>query len=461
MEKITLDGQAFLENEEVPFHFENDILKLYFDHFNTDEDTSGEDNKENSPVESQELEHLICVRRKGMLSGGYYLMHMELPLAKIDILPFPHTSSRRVNWYIDSFDSNAKYHEMRFRFDELSYFLPSSSKIALEGDNKLIFDRSVEEIFSGKMRVGNIDTELKLVIYSNGTYGISSAAAAKTISEIRISFEPNADYEFFYKLYLIVTDIFSFICNRRNLTLECAEIHGKYEFEGAHPVTSVLYVSDKYKEPNEESKIIAKTAAYRYFKDGFGKLIQLIAANYDEEDGTVSIKGLHPSTLQRNLIDLRQSINITSAFEHHVRKYMPEISSVDTLQAYDEVKKLIQDEYIDKTTGKKKKVAKQIVANLRPMVSLGDKVKKAIKGYDGWSSLESVVSERFPDWEELAKMANDWRNELAHEKREINPTYNTIRAVRLVEHLNYAIILREAGYTNEQIKVIIDEVLIV
>ena len=461
MEKIVLDGQAFLENEEVPFHYENNILKLYFEHFSIKEGTVAENDTSNAPLESQELEHLIRVRKRGMLSGGYYLMHMESPLAKMDILPFPHTSSRRVNWFIDSFDSNAKYHEMRFRFDELSYFLPSHSKVTIVEDKELVFDRSVNEIFSGNMKVGDIDTEVKLVIYSNGNYGVFSAASAKTISEIRISFEPTDDYEFFYKLFLIVSDIFSFICNRRNLTLESADILGSFEFEGKHPVTSTLVVSDKYKEQVEESRIIAKTTEYRYFEDCFGNLIQLIASNYDEEDGTVSIKGLHPSTLQRQLIDLRQSINITSAFEYHVRKFMPEISSADTLQTYEEIKKLIQDEYVDKVTGKKKKVAKQIINSLQPVISLGDKVKKAIKGYDGWPSLESVVSERFSDWEDLARIVNDWRNELAHEKRKIHPTYDTIRSVRMVEHLNYAIILRVAGYSNEQIKAIVDEVLIV
>ena len=39
------------------------------------------------------------------------------------------------------------------------------------------------------------------------------------------------------------------------------------------------------------------------------------------------------------------------------------------------------------------------------------------------------------------------------------PDVKAIRAIRLVEHLNYCIILRKAGYSNEEIKNIIQEIL--
>ena len=458
MENLILDGQAFLNGDEVSFHFESNILKLFFDSFMVPK--KSDDKTETEDSECQEPDYSVCVRKRGMLSGGYYLMHMETPLVEFEQAPFPHTCSRRINWYIDSFDSNAKYHEMRFRFDELNYFSPSSFKMSYS-ENALVFDRSVDEILSFNLKFGTIDTTVKLVIYSNGVYGPFASASAKTISEVRINFEPTDDYEFFYKLFLLVTDTFSFVCNRRNLTLECADLLGTYEFEGTHPITSLLHVDDKYKEPCEESMVISKTVSYGYFKGHFGDLMQLIAGNYSEDEGTVSIRGLHLSTQQRNLIDLRQSLNITSAFEHHSRKYMPDISSSDTLQTYEGIKQLITEQYISTATGKKKKVAKQIVDNLRPLLSLGDKIKKAIAGYTGWEAMESIVSGRFPDWENLAGIANAWRNELAHEKREMDPNLDTIRAVRLVEHLNYAIILRQAGYSNEQIKSITDEVLAV
>ena len=52
----------------------------------------------------------------------------------------------------------------------------------------------------------------------------------------------------------------------------------------------------------------------------------------------------------------------------------------------------------------------------------------------------------------LAEEINIWRNELAHEKRTYIPNENTLTAVRFLEHLNYAIVLRNIGYDDNEIK---------
>lgn len=89
-----------------------------------------------------------------------------------------------------------------------------------------------------------------------------------------------------------------------------------------------------------------------------------------------------------------------------------------------------------------------------------EKILKAYNGYGDWASLSEVLSEWFGiDVKELAKAANDWRNGLAHEKREYCPDVKVVHAIRLVEHLNYCIILRKAGYNNEEIKNILEGVL--
>ena len=60
----------------------------------------------------------------------------------------------------------------------------------------------------------------------------------------------------------------------------------------------------------------------------------------------------------------------------------------------------------------------------------------------------------------MASAANSWRNELAHEKREYQPDVDVVNAIRLVEHINYCIVLRQAGFNDEQIKAIISDILI-
>ena len=85
------------------------------------------------------------------------------------------------------------------------------------------------------------------------------------------------------------------------------------------------------------------------------------------------------------------------------------------------------------------------------------KNKKVIDGYDGWSPVKPILKDWFGnDYELLMKAANDWRNELAHEKRSYEPDLNTVKAVRLVEHLNYCIVLRKAGYNDDEISAILE-----
>ena len=60
---------------------------------------------------------------------------------------------------------------------------------------------------------------------------------------------------------------------------------------------------------------------------------------------------------------------------------------------------------------------------------------------------------------ELGKEINNWRNELAHEKRTYAPTIDTIRAVRLLEHINYSIVLRQIGFTDGEIKCYLESIL--
>ena len=57
------------------------------------------------------------------------------------------------------------------------------------------------------------------------------------------------------------------------------------------------------------------------------------------------------------------------------------------------------------------------------------------------------------------KEANLWRNELAHSIRSYEPNVRTIKAVRLMEHLNYAIVLRYIGYNDEEIGNLLKEIL--
>lgn len=161
----------------------------------------------------------------------------------------------------------------------------------------------------------------------------------------------------------------------------------------------------------------------------------------------------------RNLIDLEQSLHTTATFEYYMRTLLPEVSSKESLMFYKDIEALVEN-YANSVIGKVKKKAINFKKSLRPQISLEDKINKVYTGYSNWKAIEPILAEYFGNnISNLASAANLWRNELAHEKRKYQPSENVIDAVRLVEHINYCIVLRYAGYNDKQIKSIVDAVL--
>ena len=68
----------------------------------------------------------------------------------------------------------------------------------------------------------------------------------------------------------------------------------------------------------------------------------------------VLVYNLHASLKAKSLIDLKQSIQITSSFEHYQRAFTPAISSDDSVEMYSRIQQLVLEE-AKKYTGKNKK----------------------------------------------------------------------------------------------------------
>lgn len=165
---------------------------------------------------------------------------------------------------------------------------------------------------------------------------------------------------------------------------------------------------------------------------------------------------IHESSKKRNLIDLNQSIRITSTFEYFVRELLPEMHSETTIKFYEDLTSILE-EYIQNATGKKKKKAKSFKNSLRPELSTMDKIIKVYNGYQDWNSLNNIFDIMTEETLELyAEAINLWRNELAHRKREYEPNAETIKAIEFLEKVNYCIIFRKANYSDDEIRNIIE-----
>ena len=373
-----------------------------------------------------------------------------------------------VDFYIIKYNEKLTYNRMKFSFKELDYFIPSGHMFSLTTDGNAghvaLIPREIARFdftYSGK--------NVAFVLQARSEFTIGSQGAASSLSELILEFEDTDNLKFITELYHLIRNLFSFICNRKNLSFSMATLigkcikkfpkktneEGKMVIENKEvTVEQILNVIDNFADDWETDKSINKDINYGYLCENFSSLLNLMA------EDKITVSSIHSCNKVKNLIDLNQSLHITATFEFYQRTYLPSISSTETNEVYDDIKALIQT-YIETQTDKKKiKKAKQIIKSLDPNISLKDKIVKVYNGYSTWSGVQAILDEWFEDRvNDLAQVANDWRNELAHEKNEYQPDRRVVDAVRLVEHLNYCIVLRLAGYTDSQIKNFIEIVL--
>lgn len=400
----------------------------------------------------------------GHLTAEQTLFHTLLP---VQFLGMPGVYHSEVDWYIVHYKSDTTYSEMEFTFPELQYFVRSFGNIQ-ENETSYVIQKRPEMIDSFSFLLKNVTVTAFIETRVEPFFSINGSII-KTVSYLRFRFPETKDLQFLRSLYNLVDNIFAFLCNRKNVAIGYATIRGKVASPRINhqdgdlvefPSTQELHMFNKYREPQESDKTISETISYEMVKSHFKELFDFAALNYSENGKSLSTNSIHASDKARHLIDFRHTLQVVAAFEFYQREFLPEVSSDDTLEAYEDIKKCL-DDYIDNHTGKNKTVAKDIKKHLRPDSALKDKLQKAYYGYKGWESLEEILScDVGNSVPRLTEIANRFRNDMAHEKRSFDPDNNTINAVNLVEHINYCIVLRQVGYSDDEIKSIIHTILL-
>lgn len=397
------------------------------------------------------------------------LLYSQMPVKISDCAIYPQNYKHKIDWMIENFEMGSTFTRAIFAFAELQYFCPSSQVVKhTSSEVTLIMDP--KEIHSFDFSLGKNKCHVAFSVRSNGKYGPADSHM-NTVSEIVIDFDETGDGIFLEKIYHVVDSAFAFICNRQNTTCTSMRLVGKFPGKGIKNGKIVDRISDcrsnmiffdQYREEPEDEKAISKTFYAVYMLKHMQNLFQMIAddiATDKDEAANISISSIHPSFKRRRLIDLQQSLHITGAFEFYVRRYLPNM--VDE-KAHHTIIKMVLHEFAEKNTGKAKKLALSLEKNVVREPALEEKVKKAYLGYDEWKPLKPCIDSGWFNEDEiidLAREANAWRNELAHEKRSYEPNLKTIRAIRLIEHLNYAIVLRELGYEDLEIHDFLENIL--
>jgi len=462
MQNRQIDGLAKISAEKsVPYYFSNDKLTLYLG---------------GTAATLCEGDKFILGQKTGMFAGGWTFYHFSTPIEnygqteaedeKGEVKQVPISIGNvniSVDYYIDDYCERSEYSRMRFSFAELNYFIPSFRAFS-HGENLMMFSQMPIELCTFDFEYSGTTVSMVLRVYSTGTTG--AKCTAETKSELQLQFPKTDNIDYLVGLNHVVRDLFTFLCNRQNINFDKATIIGERIVphavhsngktiieEKTVPTSQTLVVIDRYTENPESDKIASNTMRYDMVSSHFKQLFQLIL------DDKVSISSIHSSVKSKNYFDLKQCLHITAAFEYYERLFLPDMSSQTTLEVYHEIRKII-GEYADSLTGKKRKKAENLLDGLAPMISLKDKIIKAYAGYSTWSPLSNILDEWFLGRvNDLADIANKWRNELAHEKRTYEPDERVVSAIRLVEHINYCIVLRQAGYADEEIKAFIEQVL--
>ena len=403
-----------------------------------------------------------------------YAFGLQLPLNIGNNHLFPINYNFKVDWVVKNFEAGSEFSQAIFSFAELQYFCPSSSVVEEINGNEVVFKRNQSTIRDFTFTLLGKECRASFIVGSKGKYGLSNSYM-QAESLLCIEFDKTGDFSYLKMLYNVVDYVFSFICNRRNTDCTYMELRGQYPsktlnnsqvVDCAKGIDSQIHFYNKYRENIEDLKIISNTFYSVGILKHIDALFSLVAKDVENgggfDDATISISSIHPSVMRRMLIDLQQSLQITGAFEFYVRKYLPNMTEVK--EHHKNVRIAIEElANSNKFNAKTRKLLKSLLNQIVREPALEDKITKAYYGYEGWDGLETCFENEWFDVEkikELAHEANAWRNELAHSKREYSPNEMTIKAVRLMEHLNYAIVLRNVGFGDDEIKILLDKMLV-
>ena len=309
--------------------------------------------------------------------------------------------------------------KMIFRFDELDHFVPSCNLLEYNNTtHQAAFDR-YSEVKKFDITISGHD--VKLILSLNLFWYMTSVSNAETHSHITFEFSETSDTDFLMDLYYIIYELFCFIYNRRNISLKGAYLLPE-KYNATLDKNPMLCVIDHFRQEQDTKKRINHPCLCNLFLDSFEDLLQLFI------DGKQITDSIHLSSKYANLIDKRLYLPISSAFEYLFRSSSGFNSQINH-------------------------------GNL-DSCELAVKIRKVYDDSDGYTGLNRILSEWFgKDIKILAQVANDWRNEYAHEKRANTPSLDVIKSARLLEHINYAMILRQAGYSDDCIKEILSTVL--
>ena len=322
--------------------------------------------------------------------------------------------------------------EIHLSFPELDYFfyVNRGFKFTLDDDRKyegleLIPYEKNKVTFKFSLKNKEINCEL----------GVCHCISPNPIipfkfqSFLSLHFEKTNDIDFIIKLYIVIQNLFSYLCRRKNINIDSIGLYGEED----NKIIDLATLHVPSNGIKENKKDVQKIVEYEDVKENFPKLIQLIA------DEKVCIEHLCNKKSECRTVTTGRTIAVISAFQSNIKKLYPEVAikKGDTPEKNSE---------FDKNEPKEEKT----VRNLKSMLNrFNDVLEPFISNLCKLNNVPRISNA------DIAKSSTRQRNTYAHGYIQTKENENFLLSFIIVEYLNYCMVLKYAGYDDSSIKKII------
>jgi len=368
----------------------------------------------------------------------------------------------KVYYYIvlNSNTESFQIEKLMFEFPELDYFFNLGDGYeAAHGDEaysiKTVPWEKTQQKFNfsieGENVAGNITVSQTLKIKRSNTPLLLQ-------SHLSCEFKPTTDMRFIIEVYTVIKNLFGFICHRHSVNINTIGLYGKNK-DGKRMKIGDLHVLFGPVKSNETDKVIQKTIELRHVQRQFSQLAQLIA------DNEVYLENIPHTNADSHRVDAARVILNMAAFEWAFKQHYGSLSTENENQVRDDILKSIfelpeKNNYNSEKRSEFKKYEKVI---LNVDSSLSKKIRHALKDCDPILSdfielvrkLNDIENDSYP---EMADRLQEQRNNFVHGNIGEKIDDRLVLDIVILEWLNYCMVLKSAGYRENEIFNIINRI---
>lgn len=274
-------------------------------------------------------------------------------------------------------------------------------------------------------------------------------------SRLLLQFSEAKSSDKLIKLFGITRDFFSFIAYRKNIDILNANLYGKTKYNSFGRIGTLYYNFGQC--DMEEDKEIKKIIPYEFVKPHIQDIFQLIS------NDKLYVEHIPESSYNRQHITAARFVLITAAFEWTVRSaYDIEISDkqkqvkADILEA---IQKIPDQKSYNKKFMKKFQFYEHLISGVD--INLSGKIVYALKDLDPIlkpfiDNLYKLNGKETDPYTKMGDRLQAQRNNYAHGNidKELNP--DVILDIIVLEWVNYSMVFKTIGYTNNQISRLIN-----